>query len=193
MNFPPGAVHGTQSSDLSEAAVPATLAGVQPARRTRGRLFHAILGLGLVGLVCGGGAIATLAVTSSSSAPRISSFRGARLGMTARDVRDHYEPERPGRWQTVADPGELVLAWAADQGESRARFEFHAGMLVAVRAIVGRDDALASGAAIETSPAAVLTRVPADPAADVRVTILARDCPTHAAEVQRALAAKSAR
>ena len=149
-----------------------------------------------------GGAAVAGAIRAQS--PQITAFRGARLGMSPRDVRDHFEPLGPGRWQTqtATAPGgsfpasperarqtaDVTLAWAADGGDTRARFEFHAGMLVAVRTALPAASPLAAGAALETSPAAVLTRAARAPG-EISLTILARDCPTHAVEVQRALAA----
>ena len=70
------------------------------------------------------------------------SVRGVRLGMSPRDVRDRFEGSADGRWLTSVGKGlgasdDTVLEWTAVGEMSRAtqaRFEFHLGMLVAVRA-----------------------------------------------------------
>jgi hypothetical protein len=63
-----------------------------------------------------------------------------RLGMAPRDVRDRFHPPNgdPGAWQTALGAGDdTVLEWTARDPQStirEARFEFHLGMLVAMRA-----------------------------------------------------------
>src|SRR3954453_15062026 len=67
---------------------------------------------------------------------------GVRLGMSPRDVRDRFDGGGEGAWQTKVGGGagasdDTVLEWSARGEKSRAtrrRFEFHLGMLVAVRA-----------------------------------------------------------
>lgn len=102
--------------------------------------------------------------------------------MSPRDVRDRYAQPCAGQF-AVDDgaPGAMALSWEASCG--KARFEFHAGMLVAIRASVPADDPLAKGDAVSVLPAYVIGRAPAADGVDLR--ILARDCPDHADEVRQ--------
>ncbi len=67
---------------------------------------------------------------------------GVRLGMSPRDIRDRFDEGGQGTWQTKVGGGagasdDTVLEWTATSPQSRAtqaRFEFHLGMLVAIRA-----------------------------------------------------------
>lgn len=104
-----------------------------------------------------------------------------KLGMAPGDVRDRFEPGGPGTWQTsvgkVAD--DTAIEWKAKDGSAKvreARFEFHLGMLVAIRATT--NDAPPSGEKISTTPASVTVRRPAG-AGGSEVAVLSRDCPTH--------------
>jgi len=119
---------------------------------------------------------------------------GVRLGMAPRDVRDRFDGGGEGAWQTKVGGGagasdDTVLEWNASGEKSRAthaRFEFHLGMLVAVRAHL-REPIGASR--VDLTPKTVTVRAPE--AGGTEVTILARDCPTHHDEAE-ALAAKAA-
>jgi hypothetical protein len=120
---------------------------------------------------------------------------GVRLGMSPRDVRDRFEGGGQGAWQTKVGGGagasdDTVLEWTATEATSRAteaRFEFHLGMLVAVRAHLRE----AAGAEhIDLTPKTVTLRAPQ--AGGTEVTLLARDCPTHHDEAE-ALAAKASK
>jgi hypothetical protein len=114
----------------------------------------------------------------------LGTFHGARLGMTASAVRARFVEPALGTWQSLPRiAGDEVLAWSASKGEENVRFELHSGMLVAVRATVAATDDAATRPALETSRAVVRTR--ATDGGLVHVTILARDCPTHAAEAAR--------
>jgi hypothetical protein len=118
---------------------------------------------------------------------------GVRLGMAPRDVRDRFDGGGEGVWQTKVGGGagasdDTVLEWTASGDRTRAthaRFEFHLGMLVAVRAHL-RDPISASK--VDLTPKTVAVRAPE--AGGTEVTILARDCPTHHEEAE-ALAAKA--
>jgi hypothetical protein len=142
----------------------------------------------LIALV--GAAVALGAVLGGSAfvfrAPDFGRFHGARLGMTASAVRARFEEPSLGKWENVPSGSaeDTALAWRASTGPEEARFEFHSGMLVAVRAVVRADDADASHAPLEVSRGVVRTRGAGD-SGTVRVTILARDCPTHHAEAER--------
>ena len=119
---------------------------------------------------------------------------GVRLGMAPRDVRDRFDGGGEGAWQTKVGGGagasdDTVLEWSAAGEKTRAthaRFEFHLGMLVAVRAHL-RDPIRARQ--VDLTPKTVTVRTPEG--GGTEVTILARDCPTHHDEAE-ALAAKAA-
>lgn len=124
------------------------------------------------------------------------SVPGVRLGMTPRDVRDRFEPGGEGTWQTRVGGGagatdDTTLEWSASSEAgrvSRARFEFHLGMLVAVRAHLRSP---AGSTDVSATPKTVTARTPGGPGkGGTEVTILARDCPTHHDEAEL-LAAKA--
>jgi hypothetical protein len=115
-----------------------------------------------------------------------------KLGMAPGDVRDRFAPGGAGTWQTslgkVAD--DTALEWKAKDGSAKvkeARFEFHLGMLVAIRATT--NEAPPPAEKITTTPASVTVRRPA-PSGGSELAVLARDCPTHKDEAA-ALAAKA--
>lgn len=92
-------------------------------------------------------------------------------------------------WQTTLGSGaEAVLEWSAREPGTRverARFEFHLGMLVAIRA---RLRGGSPAERIDATPKTVTVRRPAL-AGETDVTVLARDCPAHHHEAE-ALAAR---
>jgi hypothetical protein len=109
-----------------------------------------------------------------------------RLGMAPRDVRDRFEPGGPGTWQTSVGSGadDTAIEWKARDGSAKvkeARFEFHLGMLVAIRATT-REPA-PDGDRITATPTTVTLRRPA-PEGGTSIAVLARDCPTHKDEAQ---------
>jgi hypothetical protein len=137
-------------------------------------------------------ALAPAAVACEREAPN-AVLPGVRLGMSPRDVRDRFDGGGAGTWQTKVGGGagasdDTILEWSATGDRSRAthaRFEFHLGMLVAVRAHLRE----AIGASrVDLTPKTVTVRAPE--AGGTEVTILARDCPTHHDEAE-ALAAKA--
>lgn len=111
-----------------------------------------------------------------------------RLGMAPRDVRARFQPGGEGTWQTAVGTGDdTVLEWTArDPGSSvkDARFEFHLGMLVAIRA---RTSDKSRSEAIATTARTVTVRAPTDEGGTL-ITVLARDCPTHREEAERFVA-----
>jgi hypothetical protein len=116
---------------------------------------------------------------------------GVRLGMSPRDVRERFEGGADGAWQTKLGGGagatdDTVIEWSAVGVKTRAshaRFEFHLGMLVAVR--VHLRDPAPPRARIDTTPKTVTLWSPATPSeGGTDVTILARDCPTHHDEAE---------
>ena len=128
-------------------------------------------------------AVAAIAFGFAGSGAPLGVFHGARLGMTADETRARFEPGAPGKWLSSGG----ALEWTADDAAApvaHARFEFHAGMLVAVRA----DVAGPSDPALESSRAVVVARRRGQE--HVAITILARDCPEHAGEVASLLRAR---
>ncbi len=144
-------------------------------------LFAVMIALGVV--------IARMATRGDG--PDLGAFHGARLGMTASAVRERFEEPSVGAWHSLpaTGAGDVVLEWRAARGPSTATFELHNGMLVAVRAVVGPEDAEAKRPPVEVSRAVARTREDSAPGA-VTVTVLARDCPTHHAEAERISAGK---
>lgn len=117
---------------------------------------------------------------------------GVRLGMTPRDVRDRFEPEAGGAWRTSVAPSkdDTMLEWSAPAAAEKSKattasFEFHNGMLVAVRTHLRETT---SKERIDSTARTVTLRTPKDGGTDV--TLLARDCPTHHEEAE-SLAARS--
>ena len=117
---------------------------------------------------------------------------GVRLGMSPRDVRDRFEAGREGTWQTKVGGGagvtdDTVLEWnapgeakaAAGSRATHARFEFHLGMLVAIRAHLAE---AVSTERVDLTAKTVTLRSPQ--AGGTEITILARDCPTHHDEAE---------
>ena len=116
-----------------------------------------------------------------------------KLGMGPGDVRARFEPGGEGTWQTkvAAAAGDTALEWKATNGSAKvkdARFEFHNGMLVAVRAQT-REPA-PSGESISATPSTVSVRRPVAGGEGTEIVVLSRDCPTHKDE-SSALAAKA--
>jgi hypothetical protein len=116
----------------------------------------------------------------------VGDLRGVRLGLSASAVRTRFQEPSLGKWESApsATAEDTALAWRAVSGPEEARFEFHSGMLVAVRAVLRSSDPAAARAPVEVSPAIVRTRSEGE-SGTVKVTILARDCPTHHAEAER--------
>ena len=123
-----------------------------------------------------------------------SRLRGVYLGMTPTEVRGRFVAPFGGHWRTRSGEGDLFLDWfsqgtpgpTSDSATPDARFEFHAGLLVAVRLDVPATDPDAIGSPLVVSTATVLARRGSGNGR-VEITLLARDCPTHAAEVRRLL------
>jgi len=135
---------------------------------------------------------------TSQRSDNLSEFYGARLGMSASELRRGFS--LPGDFRVHSDgdaDGELALEWAPPAGEegssyfSFVRFEFHQGLLVAVRAdtMDPSQAHLARTQPFVADAAAVLHRSVqahrSDSTTRVRITLLSRDCPTHADEVHQ--------
>jgi hypothetical protein len=123
-------------------------------------------------------------------------LHGVRLGMTAGAVRARLDTGARGVWRAHGGDG-LALEWIPDPSDRAApgpgvprhlRFELHDGLVVAVRAKLDAAHPLAAGAPFVETSGSVLERA-AGPDGLVTLTLVARDCPTHADEV-RALRAR---
>ena len=81
--------------------------------------------------------LALAGCSRAEPAPLDRSLAAVRLGMAPRDVRDRFAPDCPGAWVASTDVAgdDIVLDWKGSDGAriADARFEFHLGMLVAVR------------------------------------------------------------
>ena len=113
-----------------------------------------------------------------------------RLGMAPGDVRDHFAPGGAGVWQTsVGKTGDdTAIEWTSighPAAIEHARFEFHVGMLVAMRATT--TERAPDGERIAVSSSSVVVRRPA-PAGGTSIEVFARDCPTHKDEVSALIA-----
>lgn len=105
-----------------------------------------------------------------------------KLGMAPKDVRDRFEPGGPGAWHSAVGKAadDTALEWKATDGSARvkeARFEFHLGMLVAVRATT--NEPAPADETISTTPASVTVRRAAPSGPGREIAVLSRDCPTH--------------
>lgn len=149
-----------------------------PARRLGGSTRARIALAALV-------ALAALAACGRREPP--DTFHGVRLGMTPGDVRARFQPPSGGDaravWRSVPG-GEGMLEYSVPSRDvPKVRFEFHSGMLVAVRANLEPADSASRGARRDLNPGSVLVRVPRGPT--VELTWLSRDCPTHKPEADR--------
>jgi hypothetical protein len=104
-----------------------------------------------------------------------------KLGMAPRDVRERFEPGGEGTWQTSvgAAADDTAIEWKAKDGSAKvkqARFEFHLGMLVAIRATTNEPPP--TGERISATPGSVTVRRP-EPSGGTSLSVLSRDCPTH--------------
>jgi hypothetical protein len=116
-------------------------------------------------------------------------FYGVRLGQSANDTRDRFQPNAPGTWTLTQEP-EPVFRWAAQSKDAAVRtatFEFHDGMLVAARYDLAHATEAASGPPLEVLPATLIARDP-QPDDRVQLTVISRTCPQHQDEVKRLLA-----
>jgi len=119
-------------------------------------------------------------------------FHGVRLGMTPGDVRARFQPPTTravATWRSVPG-GEGMLEYSVPGGDApKVRFEFHSGMLVAVRASLEPGDIASRGPRRDLNPGSVLVRAPREQGQGqgrtVEVTWLSRDCPTHKIEADR--------
>jgi len=129
-------------------------------------------------------AVFCLAVASGCASSEPEAVPHVRLGMAPRDVRDRFVPGGDGAWQSAVGTGDdTVLEWSSRDAKAEvahARFEFHLGMLVAIRA---RTVEPSRAERVTTTTKTVTLRAPA-PEGGTNVTVLARDCPTHRDEAE---------
>jgi hypothetical protein len=135
--------------------------------------------------------LAFLTLVFASGCPREESeaIPNVRLGMSPRDVRERFHPGGEGSWQTALGTGDdTVLEWNARGAGpvAHARFEFHLGMLVAIRATTNERTVREE---VSATPKTVTAKKSA-PEGGTSVTVLARDCPTHKEEAE-SLASKA--
>lgn len=125
---------------------------------------------------------AFLLLLSACSQEDKDAIPNVRLGMAPRDVRERFT--QTGTWKTGVGVGDdTVLEWNGSDEKgafANARFEFHLGMLVAIRA---RSREPVTKQIVTTTPKTVTVRSPA-PEGGTSVAVLARDCPTHKDEAE---------
>jgi hypothetical protein len=118
-------------------------------------------------------------------------FHGVRLGMTARDVRSRFD--LPGTWANETTPS-VALEFSPAVGSrdlAKARFEFHSGSLVAVRAESPRALNIAGfETGVHASSGSVIDVAPLSSSGGTTLRWIARDCPVHAAEVTQILGSR---
>jgi hypothetical protein len=133
-------------------------------------------------------ALAASAAGGCGRAPEGELF-GVRLGLSASDTRARFRPEGEGTWQMRSAPAP-ALEWSGSGSGTlpkRASFEFHQGMLVAARYELPGEAAAARGRPLEATTSLVVARQALE-GGGVRVVVLSRSCPEHAAEVRGLLA-----
>jgi hypothetical protein len=102
-----------------------------------------------------------------------------------------FQAPAAGSWASEANP-EPILRWQGPPGApiSQAIFEFHQGMLVAIRLRVSPGSPEAAGAEVEVTSTRVIARKK-EPSGEVSVTVISRSCPAHSAEVAQLLRGRS--
>ena len=161
----------------------AAIASVQRSpRASRGRMKKLVPVV--AALVLGALVVVGLVAKNRAQSRALGDLHGVRLGMTVRDVRARFDAVGVGQWEsTVTD--DMILKWRpgpdARSDPSSAQFEFHMGLLMAIRADLPPGDAAATGSPFELSDSAVVTREPT-PNGLVHLTAIARSCPIHAKE-----------
>lgn len=131
--------------------------------------------------------VAASAACGSKGGLSSGEFRGTRLGESPAAVREHFLERASGTWTSGQVAKDFVLDWtatAARTGLVSARFEFHSGVLVAVRADLDPNSPEARGEHVDSFPSHIVVRE-RRPDSRVNLHVLARDCPTHADEVRR--------
>jgi hypothetical protein len=110
------------------------------------------------------------------------------LGMTPADVRATFAPPSAVGSQWRVESGrETALEWRG--GGRSFRFEFHGAQLMGVRAILESRDPSTQGDSLDVTNATVLRRHVREDGR-VELTLLARDCPSHAEEARRLIAGR---
>jgi uncharacterized protein YcfJ len=124
-----------------------------------------------------------VALLSACGRGDVEAVPNIKLGMAPRDVRERFASGEQGNWQTSFPEranDDTVLDWSSPTAHfDRARFEFHLGMLVAIRA---HERDASSAEVISATPKTVTVRAPSE--GGTEITVLARDCPTHHDEAE---------
>ncbi len=122
---------------------------------------------------------------SCQGSARTEDFFGVRLGMAPREVRDRFDLAPQGTFVLTegADPRLDWTPTVSARPVATARFEFHSGMLVAIRAKIDPGAPPARGPRVSVTSQIVSARDPA--AGAVAITVLSRECPVHKAEAER--------
>ena len=133
-------------------------------------------------------------VRARNTSTGFSDLAGVRLGMTVRDVRARFDALGRGEWESRVDK-DVILTWKPSDttrgGPLAATFEFHLGILMAIRAELPPGDRAAKGPPFELTDAAVVVRERA-PSSAIKLTAIARSCPLHAEESARLVQAVQA-
>jgi len=133
-----------------------------------------------------GFALHDLHLGSSATAVEREGLHGVRLGLSIAQVRARFDVATFGDFGAAFGCAEPGLEWVARPGSEttvrRARFEFHMGMLAAMRLRVSEQDRAAHGPPLESAHLTVLGRHGAADGSTAIVWLL-RECETHAAEV----------
>jgi hypothetical protein len=175
--------------ESSRACASARRAGARAASYSRRRLVLHLVSLGQVVFVVVTGAL-WLALTPSPCVPVDSPpLLGVHLGMSLEGARAAFLDGAAGHWSSPPGCGGTTLEWSRGEAHAAqarwARFEFHKGVLVAIRVL--SDATPPPTRHIEVTPAAVSeTRAGRD--GSTSTTVLARGCEMHRAEVRQLLA-----
>lgn len=130
-------------------------------------------------------ALLLLALSAACDRSPPDAVPGIRLGMAPRDVRDRFEPGGEGGWRVAvgATADDTAIVWEARDPKAggpatfrAARFEFHLGMLVAIRAT--RNAPPPPRESVSVTPT-IVTAFRDSGTGATDIAVLARDCPTH--------------
>ena len=136
---------------------------------------------------CSRHTLLALAAHAGCDEPDPQQLLGVRLGMSAPQVRNAFA--HAGSWESrTGEDGLLHLHWTPTQAADPVRsahFELHDGLLVAVRLQVAQRDLVPGGDRVELPE---LVRIIEAQGEVHDLVLIARNCPVHAAEVERLLA-----
>ena len=133
-------------------------------------------------------AIAGLLASEGGGPAASGPIYGLRLGVSPSDTRRLFDPGVDGVFRASSFGEGLALEWEPSQPQARvraARFEFHGGLLVAVRLTLPAGASNEEELGVSASASAVLSRSRVD--GEERWIWIARSCPTHAGEARALL------